>query len=284
MLAPLTLSATATDPDIPANTLRFSLDPGAPAGAHIDPATGLFIWMPTRAQAASSNTITIRVTDNGLPTLSDTKTFTVIVPDYLEAIMGSTAVLAGQTGAVTIAIDSTAPVTNVNFTLDVPVARLTGFTLAPPAPPLASATLQQTGPTEFQVSFHTLGGQTLSGLQTVSTLSFRAVTNGAFALVPLKVSGVSAHEPNGVSLARAVGRDGRVVFIDGTPFLDASSDGAQLQLTIYASPGPSYTLQCTPTLTPPLWLPVWTGPLTNLSQVITLPATNATSFYRVTVP
>ncbi len=284
VLAPLVVRITASDPDIPANTLRFSLDPGAPAGARIDPATGLFTWMPTRAQAASSNTITIRVTDNGLPTLSDTKTFTVIVPDYLEAIMGSTAVLAGQTGAVTIAIDATAPVTNVNFTLDVPVARLTSFTLAPPAPPLASATLQQTGPTEFRVSFQTLGGQTLSGLQTISTLNFRAVTNGAFAFVPLNVSGVSAHQPNGVALARTLSSDGRVVFIDGTPLVEASSDGAQLQLTIYASPGPSYTLQCTPTLTPPLWFPIWTGPISNLFQVITFPATNRTSFYRVTAP
>jgi hypothetical protein len=161
---------------------------------------------------------------------------------------------------------------------------LTDFTLSPAAPPVNVATLQQTGPSKLQLNFEIWVGQTLSGMQTVSTLNFLAGTNGASAFVPLKVSGVLALQPNGVALARAIGRDGRVVFIHGSPLLEASSDGAQLQLTIYASPGPSYTLQCTPTLTPPLWFPVWTGPISNLFQVITLPATNVSSFYRVTAP
>jgi hypothetical protein len=47
----LTFTATATDPDIPANTLSFSLDEGAPAGAAIHSTTGVFTWTPTSAQA-----------------------------------------------------------------------------------------------------------------------------------------------------------------------------------------------------------------------------------------
>ena len=43
-------TATATDADLPANTLTFSLDPGAPAGAAIT-AGGNFTWTPTIAQA-----------------------------------------------------------------------------------------------------------------------------------------------------------------------------------------------------------------------------------------
>lgn len=45
----LTFTATATDEDIPEQTLTFSLV-GAPAGAEIDPATGIFTWTPTHAQ------------------------------------------------------------------------------------------------------------------------------------------------------------------------------------------------------------------------------------------
>jgi hypothetical protein len=42
----LTFTATASDPDMPAQTLTFSLG-GAPTGAQIDPATGEFNWDTT---------------------------------------------------------------------------------------------------------------------------------------------------------------------------------------------------------------------------------------------
>ena len=42
----LAFTATATDADVPANTLTFSLDAGAPAGATINAATGAFTWTP----------------------------------------------------------------------------------------------------------------------------------------------------------------------------------------------------------------------------------------------
>jgi hypothetical protein len=74
----LTFISTATDPDIPANTLTFSLDPGAPVGAVIDPASGVFTWTPSTNQAPSTNAVTVRVTDNGSPASSDSGTFTII--------------------------------------------------------------------------------------------------------------------------------------------------------------------------------------------------------------
>jgi hypothetical protein len=72
--AQLTFTATATDADVPANTLTFSLDPGAPTGATIGAATGVFSWTPS-----SSGTFpaTIRVTDNGTPPLSDSETISI---------------------------------------------------------------------------------------------------------------------------------------------------------------------------------------------------------------
>ena len=45
----LTFTATATDSDLPAQPLTFSLA-DAPAGASIDPASGVFTWTPTEAQ------------------------------------------------------------------------------------------------------------------------------------------------------------------------------------------------------------------------------------------
>jgi hypothetical protein len=75
---PLSFNVSATDTDQPPQTLTFSLGSGAPSGAGITPG-GLFTWTPTDAQAPSTNFITVTVTDNGVPPLSDTNTFDVIV-------------------------------------------------------------------------------------------------------------------------------------------------------------------------------------------------------------
>jgi regulator of extracellular matrix RemA (YlzA/DUF370 family) len=77
-LLSLVLTNSATDPDLPAQVLTFSLDPGAPAGASIGAADGVFTWTPTAAQTGSSG-ITVRVTDDGLPNLSATQSFQVNV-------------------------------------------------------------------------------------------------------------------------------------------------------------------------------------------------------------
>src|SRR5205823_4385611 len=75
----LIFSVSASDADVPANTLTYSLEAGAPAGASINPATGMFTWTPSETQGPSTNTISVRVTDNGSPSLSAAKSFTVVV-------------------------------------------------------------------------------------------------------------------------------------------------------------------------------------------------------------
>src|SRR5262249_33524615 len=61
------------------NTLTFSLDPGAPAGASIDPTTGVFSWTPSEGQGPGDYPVTVRVTDNGSPSLDDTETILITV-------------------------------------------------------------------------------------------------------------------------------------------------------------------------------------------------------------
>jgi hypothetical protein len=73
----LTFTATATDPDLPANTLTFSLV-NAPSGATINPSSGAFSWTPTSAQIAS-HTFTVKVTDDGSPNLWATRSITIAV-------------------------------------------------------------------------------------------------------------------------------------------------------------------------------------------------------------
>ena len=81
----LMFRAEASDPDLPPQTLTYSLGPDAPSGASINPISGDFAWTPSEAQGSSTNWITATVTDDGSPVLSDSKTFTVIVNEVNSA-------------------------------------------------------------------------------------------------------------------------------------------------------------------------------------------------------
>jgi hypothetical protein len=81
-LATLTVTNTATDSDVPTNTLSYALL-SPPGGAAIS-TNGVITWTPTEAQGPSTNTITTVVTDNNpwavnTQQLSTTNSFTVIV-------------------------------------------------------------------------------------------------------------------------------------------------------------------------------------------------------------
>ncbi len=75
----LSVASIAMDDDAPANHLRFSLEPGAPSGAIVDPDTGALTWVTGEGNGPGSNPITVRVTDNGVPSLSATATVRVNV-------------------------------------------------------------------------------------------------------------------------------------------------------------------------------------------------------------
>ena len=73
----LTLTATGSDIDLPAQTLTYSLVGVVPSGATINPSSGVFSWTPTAAQGGQSYTITVRVSDDGSPSLYAERQFTV---------------------------------------------------------------------------------------------------------------------------------------------------------------------------------------------------------------
>jgi hypothetical protein len=69
--------ATATDPDLPANALAFTKVSGP--GSLLVSSGGLVTWNTSDANANTTNTVTLRVTDNGTPNLSHTNSFVVTV-------------------------------------------------------------------------------------------------------------------------------------------------------------------------------------------------------------
>src|SRR3970282_1605099 len=72
----LTVTASATDADLPADILTYSLVT-APTGATINPSSGEFTWTPGEADGPGSHTVTVRVTDGAGATAETTFTITV---------------------------------------------------------------------------------------------------------------------------------------------------------------------------------------------------------------
>jgi hypothetical protein len=118
-LVPLLFTATATDIDLPADTLIYSLATGTggsvPAGAGIDSSSGAFSWTPTEAQGPGIYTFDVCVSD-GL--LSDCETITVTVsevatpphavPDAYE-VLGSGILMVAAPGVLANDSDTDIP-------------------------------------------------------------------------------------------------------------------------------------------------------------------------------
>ncbi|MDH7501585.1 MAG: putative Ig domain-containing protein [Verrucomicrobiota bacterium] len=75
----LTVHLAANDNDLPPNSLSYSFAMAEPSGATLDALTGVLTWTPTSAFASTTNRFTVRVTDDGVPELSDTISFNAVV-------------------------------------------------------------------------------------------------------------------------------------------------------------------------------------------------------------
>lgn len=71
--------ANGTDADLPFSGITYSLDPGAPDGASIDPVSGAFTWQVPSNYPLGTTTITVRVTDNTESALSASTTVKIVV-------------------------------------------------------------------------------------------------------------------------------------------------------------------------------------------------------------
>ena len=114
---PSSFTATATDADVPANALSFSLVNGTtgcgtvtsctvPSGASINASTGAFSWTPSDN---GTFRFKVRVTDNGTPVLSDDEEITVTVNDVAPTIGTATVAVDPISGVVTGNVSWTDP-------------------------------------------------------------------------------------------------------------------------------------------------------------------------------
>jgi glucuronoarabinoxylan endo-1,4-beta-xylanase len=84
----LTITNVATDPNIPALPLTFSLLTG-PTNATLNSFSGIFSWQPLVSQADSTNFVTAKVADNGTPALSATNSFMITVTPLASPVITS---------------------------------------------------------------------------------------------------------------------------------------------------------------------------------------------------
>jgi predicted transcriptional regulator len=178
----LTLTATATDSDAPANMLTFSLEPGAPAGTSIDPSTGVLTWTPSEAQGPGTYVLTVRVTDDGTPSLSDAKSLTIVVHEAntapVLAAIADQAVTERATLTLTVtATDSDAPANALTFSLE--AGAPSGASVAPTSGALSWTPTEAQGPDTYVLTVHVTDDGTPSLSDTKSFTVFVEEANSA---------------------------------------------------------------------------------------------------------
>jgi glucuronoarabinoxylan endo-1,4-beta-xylanase len=132
----LVLTNTANDTDQPPQQLTFSLL-SAPTNATLTPLNtnnAVFSWRPLVNQANTTNSIALKVADNGTPSLSATSSFKVTVNPLIQPMVSSINVSGGQvslvaTGTVgpdyTVLISTNLAIWQVLFTSNSPALPVT---------------------------------------------------------------------------------------------------------------------------------------------------------------
>ncbi len=280
----LTFAVSAFDPDLPKQSLSFTLGTGAPAGANIQPLSGIFSWRPSEVQGGHTNSIAVVVTDNGSPSLSATQRFNVVVRDTqgdLRLALGQTNVLRGQTSSVPVRLVSGIELGDIRFAVEQPITALTNLSLLPVAPELASATLTPLAANRSQLVFTPQAGQSFLGDASLALLRFTALPAGPSVVLPLQMTNVEVRRIDGTPVNIVRTGDGRVFVVGAEPLLDIHPPlPGSHRLTVYGQPGRAYQILASPAVTGAPWNSVTNFTLTGESQSVQLPAGPGSTFYR----
>jgi|GEM_PF-1647902 len=279
----LSVTNVAVDYDIPTNILTFSLSGAVPAGAGINAATGLFTWRPSNTQGPSTNLFTVVVTDNGIPPLSATQTFTVIVRDTLSDFtlsVGSTNLLAGESSSVPLVLSASLQLTNINLQLTAPGQWLTNLGLRLLSGEVSGVNLSPLGADTYVLNFNLNPALQTASVRPVATLDFLTRSNYHSAIVPLGATSLLAQDLAGNLITNGTATSGRVIVIGREPILDIKNVPPP-QITLYGRPGAIYSLLANSNLLGGVWSEFARLPQTNRSVWITPANISAPqTFYR----
>ena len=274
-----TFTAQATDGD-PNDLLTFSMT-GAPAGAVLDPGTGRFSYHPDELAGPQTNLISVTVTDDGIPSRSDRRTFKLTVRDTLpdfDVTLGSTNVFAGESNTLPLVLVSGVSLTNVVVQLDLPPGHLRGVYLHPTVPDLLSADLVPLGGARHELRLGFDPTQIHNGVRRIGELSFGTEFSHPSALVRLPLSEALGQRLSGQILTRAGSEGGRVVIVREQPVLVPLAGGV---LEVFGLPGTTYRLESADAIPAPVWASLGQFAYTNVFRLpVAVPGTGA-RFYRL---
>ena len=270
---------SATDADLPLQTLAYSLGAGSPAGLSVS-SSGVLSWTPTSTQGGRTNAIQLIVQDSGAPSLSATQMFHIYVRDNTGdfiVTVGKTNLLAGNPGHVPVRMNSGLDLVNVTFDLDADPSRLDSLTLVPLASGLNSATLTPAGNGRSRLELSANANAPLNGQFDAARLHFYAVDEPRSAIVPLHVGNVQGVKLGGEAVTNAVGIDGRVIVVAAEPVLEATGIWANRVVEVYGRPLVRYELLSSPAVTGP-WVPGLQWDSTNISPA-RIPITDTNTLF-----
>ena len=198
-------------------------------------------------------------------------THSSIGTEFLAVSIGSTVLRAGQTTNVSVAINSSVGVSNLNLTLDLLPGRLNNFALQGLAPEIdtSSATVTPSG-SSVLLHLPALPGQTISGTKQIGQFAFTAVSNQHSAFVPLKLTQITATKSDGSLVTNLFGQSGRAVVIDQESLLEIALGPNRTRiLTLFGKPGSTYAIEYSTNLSSAFWNRLPYGiPLSTLSADI----------------
>lgn len=253
----LSVTNVASDPDLPGNRLRFSLEPGAPAGVLVDADSGLLTWRPTSAAAGKTHSIGVVVSDGGQPPLTATRRFNVTVRDPsgdLQLSLGSTYLSAGKSGSVPLTIRSALELRRLQFQVVATPAAIENLSMPAVSAELSSVSIVPSGVGRALVTLDFDPNQLRTGTRTLANLKFDTVAGNPSALVRILMSDLSGQTLDGLPVAGVALSGGRVFVIGREPLLDVGlTPGGDVFLTVYGRAGTNYVLESTEDIVHPNW-------------------------------
>jgi sugar lactone lactonase YvrE len=286
----LTLTNNATDSSIDRKVLTFSLDPGSPLGAYIDPFTGVFNWKPDPKYSTSTNTITVRGTFYGSSNLTSTTTFQVIVADSIELQLSSTALPAGHEASVMVdAKFHTLPdrgVTNLSFVLAYPANLIRNLNIIPVSSNAATASIDPIDTSHARITIEAAAGEMFTQTQRLARITFTGNQIIASSAGIVSAENVEAKENDGNPIPAVITWSGRVMVAGRIPFLDARlSATSGREFVLFGEAGTKYQIESRTNLFgPDTWRPVSLVTLPDYFQAETnVDQTSAMIFYRAKI-
>ncbi|MDB6066648.1 MAG: hypothetical protein JWR26_2856 [Pedosphaera sp.] len=202
--------------------------------------------------------------------------------NHLNLAVGSTVVLVGTTGSVSVALSTLATVTNVQVAVDFPQNLLTNWSVQP-LPPFTGTASVSNG-NRLYLTFSPTNGQNIDNTQLLGQISFASATNQPSAFLPLPVAGATAPMLDGSTYTPYLTAvNGEVVVLNKRSLLrQTPGTNNQESLTLYGLSGTNYTIESATNLIPPInWQPAYVLTPSNFIAVTpALATTNPAMFFR----